>query len=132
MDVSGPVSVQIDLPADPTLVRLARLVVSGVASTVGMLLDEVESCRAAIDELCSTLLEVGDPGAELHLRISTDGPCLVASGEIDRSPERQVDQVRSELSRMILASVVDDHELSLEGPLATFRFEKRSQAMELR
>lgn len=132
MSDSGPVMVRLDLPADATLIRLARLVVSGVASTVGMLLEEVESCRAAIDELSSTLLEVGDDDAVLHLTISTDGRCLIATGEISRNPAREVDDVRSELSRMILSSVVDNHELELDPPKASFRFEKRSDAMELR
>ena len=40
--------------------RLARLMASGVASTCGLPLEEVEDFRIAVDELCSTLIEMGD------------------------------------------------------------------------
>jgi hypothetical protein len=124
------VAVELELPADDNLVRLARLVVSGVASTVGMPLDDVENCRAAVDELCSTLIEVGRLDETLHIRISTEDGCLVGTGELARDPHRQPDAVRRDLSQLILSSVVDDHDVNVEPPIARFRFMKRSEVLE--
>ena len=44
---------------------LARLVASGVATTVGFDVEEVEDLRIAVDELCTALVEGGDGGALL-------------------------------------------------------------------
>ena len=114
--------IQLDLAPDPELVRLVRLVVSGLASVTPMGLEEVEDCRAAVDELCSTLLEVARPGATLHLELSTDGTGLEVAGGLDIDPARRIDEVRRELSEMILTAVTDEHEVELSGERGSFRF----------
>lgn len=116
--------IQLDLAPDPELVRLVRLVVSGIASITPMGLEEVEDCRAAVDEMCSTLLEVARPGAQLHLELSTDGTRLEVAGELEIDPERTIDEVRSELSEMILSAVTDEHEVELAGARGSFRFSR--------
>lgn len=116
--------VTLELDPDPELLRLARLVTSGVASMTPMGLDEVEDCRAAVDELCSTLLEVGARQAVLRLELRTDGRALHATGEMPRAPEAAIDPVRNELSEMILDAVTDHHEVDLDGTRGRFAFDR--------
>ena len=118
--------IQLDVAPDPELVRLARLVVSGIASVTSMGLEQVEDCRAAVDEMCSTLIEAGAPDATMHLELSTDGETLEVSGRLRMQSGRAVDEVRRELSEMILSAVTDHHELDLSGDEGRFRFTKRS------
>jgi hypothetical protein len=124
-DPSRPVAcIRMDLDPDPELVRLVRLVVSGIASITPMGLEEVEDCRAAVDEMCSTLLEVGQRDALVHLELSTDGTTVEVAGEMAVDPDHVVDEVRRELSEMILSAVTHRHEVDLSGAQGTFRFER--------
>ncbi|QGG95584.1 ATP-binding protein [Actinomarinicola tropica] len=116
--------VTLELDPDPELLRLARLVVSGVASITPMGLDEVEDCRAAIDELCSTLLEVGRADATMCLELRTDGRSIHAEGEMSTESEPAIDEVRRELSEMILSAVTDRHELDISGGRGRFSFDR--------
>ena len=61
-----PGRVELLLPPDSRYMRLARLMASGVASTCGLPLEEVEDFRIAVDELCAALIEVGD-GEQVRL-----------------------------------------------------------------
>ena len=47
--------IELSLPPDSRYMRLARLMASGVATTCGLPLEEVEDFRIAVDELCATL-----------------------------------------------------------------------------
>lgn len=123
MPASRPLAcIRLELQPDPELVRLVRLVVSGIASITPMELEEVEDCRAAVDEMCSTLLEVGRDGAILHLELTTDGTAVEVAGEMAIDPERSVDDVRRELSELILGAVTHDHHVDLTGEIGRFRF----------
>lgn len=117
-------SVTLELDPDPELLRLARLIVSGVASITPMGLDEVEDCRAAVDELCSTLLEVARPDATVRLELRTDGSSIHACGETATQEGAAIDEVRRELSEMILSAVTDHHELVLNGASGRFSFDR--------
>ena len=61
--------VELSLPPDSRYMRLARLMASGVASTCGLPLEEVEDFRIAVDELCSTLIEMGDGQPIRHIGV---------------------------------------------------------------
>jgi hypothetical protein len=91
---------QLVLPPDPQLLRIVRLVASGLASLGPLDLDAVEEVRVAADELVSTLMEASD-GAEVtvDLSISADALTLeattVISGElaVDPMTDRILDNV---------------------------------------
>lgn len=117
-------SITLDVDPDPELVRLARLVVSGIASVTPMGLEDVEDCRAAVDEMCSTLLEVGVTDAPMHLELRSDGAVLEVSGRLPIVPGAEIDEVRRELSEMILDAVTDDHRLDLDDGLGEFAFRR--------
>jgi hypothetical protein len=90
-------SLQLVLPPDPQLLRIVRLVASGLASLTQLGLDAVEEVRVAADELVSTLIEAsgGEPvvvdlaltDAVLRLAASTrlaDGQSLTVDPMTDR------------------------------------------------
>lgn len=120
--VSGPI--ELVLPADTRLVRVARLVASGVATTAGFDIEELEDLRIAVDELCAALVEGGDGGPLLLTFELGDGTVAVhgrttADGAVELEPERL------SLSRQILGVVVDDYDLGRSDGELRVRLQKR-------
>ena len=84
--------IELVLPADKRLVRVARLVASGVARTAGFDVEEVEDIRIAVDELCTALVKGGDGGPLLLGFDLGDGEVSII-GELNER-EQQVLQLR--------------------------------------
>ncbi len=107
--------VELSLPPDSRYMRLARLMASGVASTCGLPLEEVEDFRIAVDELCSTLIETGD-GEPIRLAFELRSDVLVVEGHTVAGRPPDPDEERLALSSQILDVVADGHELThLDG-----------------
>jgi serine/threonine-protein kinase RsbW len=107
--------VELSLPPDSRYMRLARLMASGVASTSGLPLEEVEDFRIAVDELCSTLIEMGD-GQPIQLSFEIRADVLVVEGRTRAGQALAPDDERLALSRQILDVVADGHQLEhLDG-----------------
>ena len=107
--------VELSLPPDSRYTRLARLMASGVASTCGLPLEDVEDFRIAVDELCSTLIEMGD-GQPIRLAFEIRADVLVVEGRTLAGRAPAPDDERFALSSQILDVVADGHELShLDG-----------------
>jgi serine/threonine-protein kinase RsbW len=116
--------IELVLPADKRMVRVARLVASGVATTAGFDVEEVEDLRIAVDELCTALVEGGDGGALLLGFDLGDGEVSIigttsATGVAAFEPERLA------LSRQILAVVVDNYDLHTDHGQISVRLHKR-------
>jgi serine/threonine-protein kinase RsbW len=122
--------IELSLPSDSRYMRLARLMASGVATTCGLPLEEVEDFRIAVDELCATLMEIGR-GEQVQLRFVLDGDTLVVEGRTASAPNGEIDEDRLSLSRQILDVVTDGHDLSqLNGHTAfTARKHLRSRGV---
>lgn len=106
MPVTGT-SLQLVLPGDPQLLRIVRLVASGLASLSELGLDAVEEVRAAADELVSTLMEASGGGAvTLGLSLSADRLRLEASAPLPAGTTLQVDPITDQ----ILDKVATSHE----------------------
>jgi serine/threonine-protein kinase RsbW len=118
-----PGRVELLLPPDSRYMRLARLMASGVATTCGLPLEEVEDFRIAVDELTAALIEVGD-GADVSLVFSFTDDVVVVEGRTPAKAEGGVDQDRLNLSRQILDVVTDGHQLRTEGGKASFTARK--------
>jgi hypothetical protein len=125
VDQTAPVAARLELGVDGSVIRLVRLVVSGVASTMSMRLEDVEACRAAADELCQTLVDVAAVGGSLSVQIAEEDCVLVVSGQVERDPQREVEVDRAELARLIVEASVDSYEIVIDPPIASFRFTKR-------
>jgi serine/threonine-protein kinase RsbW len=111
--------VELTLPADGRLLRLARLVASGVAAACGMPLESVEDFRIVVDEMCSTLVEASGSGA-VGLSFWTDEGSLVVEGSTSIGPQRELDQARLALSHVLLDVLADSHRLVHHGDRLTF------------
>jgi serine/threonine-protein kinase RsbW len=123
-DVSTAVSetVRLTIPAALEFVRIARLTASGVASRVGFDVEEIEDLRVAVDELSSILVDAA--GAEqLELAFTPNGDGIEIEGRtrVDQDATPAVD----ELTRQILAAVVDEYGVENESGEARFRCVKR-------
>ena len=110
MTTTVSTSMQLVLPADPQLLRIVRLVASGMASLGPLDLDAVEEVRVAADELVSTLMEASDGGpVTLDLSITADALSLEASTAV--RGELAVDP----MTDRILDNVSTRHEWRTEG-----------------
>ena len=124
-DVQGE-EVNLTMPANPHLLRVARLTAAGLAGRLGFSFDEIEDVKIAVDELCFTLVgSRGRPGT-LSLRYVLDRDRLVieGTGALDTGA---ADPVPSELSSQILTAVVDEHDLSRDSDGVRFRLVKRRE-----
>jgi serine/threonine-protein kinase RsbW len=119
--LDGPI--ELALPADTRLLRLVRLVASGLASTAGFDVDELDDLRIGVDEAVAALLEGGD-GSRLTLRFEISGDEVGMSGSTPASAGA-LDPDRVELSTQILAAVCDEHELSAADGMVRVRIAKR-------
>lgn len=60
---------QLRIPAEPRSLRLARLVVAGVAADAGFTVDEVEDLRVAVDEACAAVMATGATPGHVHVAV---------------------------------------------------------------
>ena len=122
-DERGDSLIELVLPADTRLVRVARLVASGVATTAGFDVDEVEDLRIAVDEVCTALVEGGD-GSSLFLGFDLGEAEVTVTGSTKASGA-SFEADRLALSRQILAVVVDEHDISANHGQISVRVHKR-------
>ncbi|MFP4511949.1 MAG: ATP-binding protein [Acidimicrobiales bacterium] len=118
-------AVTLSFPASSERVRLARTLVATLGDDLGFDLDEVEDVRIAVDELCFVLLDLCSAGGRIELVGRSDGDQLVVEGSCGVADEAGVDVgALPELTSQILATVVDDYEVGVDGSAAQFRFAK--------
>jgi hypothetical protein len=124
-DVEGD-EVRLTMPANPQLLRVARLTAAGLAGRLGFSFDEIEDVKIAVDELCFTLVgSKGRPGTlSLRYVLERDRLVIEGTGSLDGAVS---DPTPSELSSQILAAVVDEHELSRDDDGVRFRLVKRRE-----
>lgn len=104
--------IRLTLPALFPYGRVARLAVTGMASRNGYTYDDVEDLRIAIGELFGILVAEELPDVRLQLT------CLLVPDALDitaaRLPGARIERV-TDLSRQILAAVVDQAEIDESG-----------------
>jgi serine/threonine-protein kinase RsbW len=111
--------IELALPGDSRFMRLARLVASGVATTCGLPLEEVEDFRVAVDEVCATLIEAGG-GSPIRLSFTADIGTLVVTGTTQDVDHQGPDEDRLALSRQILDVIAESHQFSRTDGQARF------------
>ena len=114
-------TLRLELSPDPRLLRVLRLVASGVASLGEFDLAAVEEVRVAVDELGATLISASTGGADrAHLRAGRRHPLRRGPHRPRHGAELEVDP----LTDRILDVVATRHEWSSAGGVAHGRFEK--------
>jgi hypothetical protein len=108
----------------PEFLRLVRVTAAGLGSRLGFSYDQVEDLRLAIDEMCFGLTGASGRPGTVHVRFLVGGDVLevAAEGFFDDSLETPPE---SEWSKVILAALVDDHELASGPNGPRFRLVKR-------
>lgn len=128
--MSDGFTTRLTLPALERYGRVARLAAAGVAAEAGLGVDDVEDLRTAVNELFALLVEDApseDDLVELTL-------VEIDRGTVEVKGERRVGARRSssepepdDLTREILAVVVDDFELDTTGDVRHFQLRKSAR-----
>jgi len=120
--------IHLEVPTTPDLLRLVRVVASGLASRLGFSIDAIDDIRLAVDELCWTVASRAGPSSSLAVRfVIIDGSFMV-EGRVRPGPGDASDaRGLTALSERILSTLVEDYAL-LEpagGQGAGFRMRTR-------
>ena len=114
------------LPAQPRMVRVARLTVSAVASFADLTVDDIDDLKIAVDEACVVLLEHGDGGpVELAFRFAP-GSVQVRGSTAGTQADLGADAVL--LATRILEVVADDFAVESDDGHVSFRLQKSAVA----
>lgn len=120
MTTDDDATVQLTLPARPEFVRIARLVIAGLAGRNGFSYEDVEDLRIAVDELCYLIVgQVGHDGQIKLVFTMHDGML-----EVDGQGESAVLEL-SPFSQRILSAVVDSHDIRVVGDDVAFHFSRQ-------
>lgn len=112
MNDDGGCRIGLSVPSESRYMRLARLMASGVETSCGLPLEEVEDFRIAIDALCSALIELSD-GDAVRLAFELADDAVV--GTTTAAPGGVLDDERLRLSRQILGRDRRSQHASLRG-----------------
>jgi hypothetical protein len=115
----GPV--RVDLALDASLVRIARLVGSGMAALAGADVDAVEDVRMATDEIATTCLAAGSSGP-VTLTFTVESGTVVITAKV---PSASRNQRRLDLTDEILALVMDECRWIGDGEFLRCRAHRR-------
>jgi hypothetical protein len=116
--------VRLAVPAMPEFLRLARVTAAGLASRMGFTFDQVEDLRLAIDELCFGLTGARGRSGTVQVRFLLNESALVVEGEGQFEDAHRLTEL-SDLSKVILDALVDEHELTTNEQGPRFRLVKR-------
>lgn len=121
MTGSDTPTLRLELSADPRLLRILRLVASGMASLGQFDLAEVEEARVAVDELGATLIAASNGGPIALSFELTDGVLRIeGQTDIGTGQDLEVDP----LTDRILDVVATRHEWGTTSGVATGVIEK--------
>jgi serine/threonine-protein kinase RsbW len=117
-----PAPIVITLRADAGHIRLVRLLASGVGSSLGLPVDDIEDLRVTVDEVCTTLVETTeDETITLEFALTDDS--LVIEGHATRGAP--VDEARLAMTRRILDVIADEEQMISDNGTMRFRVARR-------
>lgn len=106
-DTEITTSFDLVLPPDPDLLRVVRLVASGLAAMTALGLDAVEGVRVGADELVATLIQASD-GGSITVTFALEATRLTISGRTQSTPSKGFEL--DPLTDRILDTVVTSHQ----------------------
>ena len=120
--------IELRVPADPRFIRVVRLAASGLGASSGFDVERIEDLKIAVDEVCSTLLELGtDASVVLGLTPTSQGTIRV-DGTVALVEDRTPDPGRFELTERILQVIAGDPRFERSATDASFSFEMAPNA----
>ena len=100
-------TISLTIPAQPEYLQVVRLIAAGLAARVGFTVDEIEDLRIAVDELSAYLTGSQGRDGDLDIRFVLEDVRLKIDGTGDLAPGQKVRTELTDMSRMILQTVVD-------------------------
>ena len=120
-----PRPVELHLPADPHLLRVARVTVAAVAASLPFTIQEIEDLRIAVDELAARAIEGLAPDSTLELEVVADAAAVTVAGRVPGAgPLPPLHPVAAELLAMTKIEQDDPPGAADRA----FRFTKRAEA----
>ncbi len=123
MPVASRHHAELRIPADPRMLRLARVNVAALASELPFTLQDIEDLRVAVDELSAALIDGCSPSDMLDLAFEViDGGIEVNGRVAGAGAPTDLHPVAADL----LGLVAEGHVLAADGPDRVFHFAKRT------
>ncbi|MGH2754594.1 MAG: anti-sigma regulatory factor [Actinomycetota bacterium] len=117
-------TIRLDIPASPAYLQVVRLIAAGLATRLRFTIDEIEDLKIAVDELSAYLTGAQGRDGNLEIRFVVDDDKLVIAGAGKFAPGQKVRTELTELSRMILHTVVDSASLQQADGIPVFELVK--------
>jgi serine/threonine-protein kinase RsbW len=118
-------TVSIKIPASPRYLHVVRLVAAGLAARLEFTLDDIEDLKIAVDELTAYLTGPQGRDGEMEIRFSVSTEHIEISGEGTFGSPDSMRTELTQMSRMILQTVVDSASLQQSDGHPTFSLVKR-------
>ncbi|HEV3472919.1 MAG TPA: hypothetical protein VG408_06895 [Actinomycetota bacterium] len=120
--------INIRIPASPEYVQVVRLVASGLANRLKFTLDDIEDLKIAVDELCAYLTGAQGRDGEIEIVFTVGDNHIEIMGSGRFNAGIKVRTELTQLSQMILDTVVDRASLDLDNGSPTFSLAKTKTA----
>ena len=120
--------ISIQIPASPEYLNVVRLIASGLASRLKFTIDDIEDLKIAVDELSAYLTGAQGRDGRLDIVFEVHDDRIEIKGSGTFSAGTKVRTELTDLSRMILGSVVDEAALELSDGMPTFKLSKAKRS----
>lgn len=121
-------TISVSIPASPEYLKVVRLIASGLASRLGFTIDDIEDLKIAVDELSAYLTGAQGRDGTLNIAFDVHENKIEIQGSGDFSAGTKVRTDLTEMSKMILDTVVDDAHLEQTNGMPTFRLSKSKKS----
>jgi anti-sigma regulatory factor (Ser/Thr protein kinase) len=117
-------TIKLNIPASPAYLQVVRLIAAGLATRLRFTIDEIEDLKIAVDELSAYLTGAQGRDGSLEIIFVVHESKLEISGAGKFAPGQKVRTDLTELSRMILHTVVDSASLQQADGTPVFELVK--------
>jgi serine/threonine-protein kinase RsbW len=117
-------TVSIKIPAAPAYLQVVRLVAAGLAARLKFTLEDIEDLKIAVDELSAYLTGAQGRDGTLHVTFDVHDDRIEITGRGEFSSNYKIRTHLTELSQMILQTVVDNAQLSQDDGKPSFSLVK--------
>ena len=104
--MSAPRQLSLCLPAQPEFVGVARLTLAGLASRLGLDIQQVEDVKVAVAEAMTLLLQAAGETGEITLRATWDAAHLEIEVSGD-GPAVELEREEAAIAIMVMEALMD-------------------------